>query len=346
MSGQSPGTGVAELIRSFDPTQRGELYHGLLATARPDQPTEAVLVVAGDELLWLDPAAPDRPMRRVSLASEAGGLRSVRVQTDAGRNTVLVGAGRGMHVLHGDNPPQTYIYDPPTPVRGGFNSAVQVGDRLFATHSEIGVVEWSPTTPAGVRRWESDVPTTARSVRDIQPDETGRLWFCVDDRVIGRDPSDAPASIAWRAPATVTALHVCDGRAIAGLKDGRLVSWLVGAPDGMETLRGSTGRAVESLARIAGGGVERLVVADGHVHVDVRVIGDSHSAEYRASQPIKWAFGADDWLVGVNEGRDQVIVWRPESPEEPAAWVSIGRLCGRSIQDVALLPAASVSAQS
>jgi len=53
--------------------------------------------------------------------------------------------------------------------------------------------------------------------------------------------------------------------------------------------------------------------------------------------PIKWAVAGEDCLVGVGEGRDQLYIWRPGEPEAPAAMVSVGRLCGRSIQDVALL---------
>ena len=48
------GSTVADLIRTFEPTRRGALYEGLAALNRPAGRTEAVLVVAGEEILAFD----------------------------------------------------------------------------------------------------------------------------------------------------------------------------------------------------------------------------------------------------------------------------------------------------
>jgi len=116
-----------------------------------------------------------------------------------------------------------------------------------------------------------------------------------------------------------------------------LPAWTTAAPVEAEPIRPPGGGPVHSLVWMSGGGVPRLLIADKRPALSLYVLGDAYHAEYRASQPLRWAAAADDLIVAVNEPRDQIILWRPEEPEEPLAAVSIGRLCGHSVQDVALL---------
>jgi hypothetical protein len=73
-----PGVTLRDLIRTFDPVERGELYAGLLATTQPTVRTQALLAVAGRQLLWVDPRAWNgafgwHGMRRLSAGR--GGMR-------------------------------------------------------------------------------------------------------------------------------------------------------------------------------------------------------------------------------------------------------------------------------
>ena len=332
------GAGIGDLIKSFDPTQRGEFYHGLLASAKTARPTRAILVVAGDELLEFDPSEMKQPRRRVSLSSPLGGLRSVRAATIGGEQAILVGAGRGVHrVAVEGGLAASYACPTEGAPRGGFNAAVIIGDSLAATHSELGLVRWSIQSPGTAECCLADLTAGVKTVRDIQIDAAGRAWLSIDDKVVQWRPDEPTATRVLRMPGAVTALLVCDEGIFAGLSDGRIVRRPHAEVDELEIVRGPGGGAVQALGRVAGGGVPRLVVAAGAAQVDLLVIGDASRAEYRAPLPIKWAVAGEDCLVGVGEGRDQLHIWRPGEPESPAATVSIGRLCGRSIQDVALL---------
>ena len=184
----------------------------------------------------------------------------------------------------------------------------------------------------------ANVTAGTRAVRNVQLDDAGRLWFSADRRVVGWSPDESAPPILLPAPAVVTALLVADGRVHAGLDDGRVVRWEIADPSQMETLRGPADHAVHSLCWTAGGGIPRLLVADGRPQLDYQVLGDAYLGTYACDQRLRWGLAAEDCILGVNDRRDQLFLWQPDSPQQPAACVSIGRLCGRSIQDITLLP--------
>ena len=340
MAGEQPGVAVADLIKSFDPAQRGALYEGLATLQQPACRTEAILVVAGDELLRFDPTDPGRPSRRYRLTSGAGPLRSIRPANDGSKQTLLVGARRGVHLVDPeDGLRQTCTFDTQTEPRGGVNAAVLLGDHLYATHSEIGLIRWNRCQPNDHTLCLADVTRGAKAIRDVQADETGRLWLSVDDRVVGWTPDKETPPTLLSAPAVVTALLVADGFAWAGLDDGGVVRWPIADPAEMETLRGPSGNAVGSLDWTRGGGVPRLLIADGRPHLDLQVLGDAYVGEYRCEHKLRWGLGAEDWIIGVNDRRDRVFAWRLDSPQQPTTTIPVGRILGHSVQDIALLPA-------
>jgi len=159
----------------------------------------------------------------------------------------------------------------------------------------------------------------------------------VDQSAVGWRPDDAGPPIRLTALCEITALLSTCSDVVAGLRDGTVLRWLGAQADGAQTVRSATGSAVRSLAWLSGGGVGRLLVGDGSPHLDLLVLGDSFRGEYRCGQNLRWGFAAEDLVVGVNDRRDQLFTWRIDDPETPVAGVSVGRLTGHSIQDVAML---------
>lgn len=337
MADKNKGSSLVELIGAFDPTQRGGLYQALLARQKSKGQKKSILVVAGEELLWFDPGAPGKPTRRLSLSSDAGSLRSVRTATWEGKPVVLVGAKRGVHLLQTEQDPrQTYAFDVPKDLRGGVNAAAIFGEHLYATHSEVGLIQWTLRKTDQFEMPHAEVFAGAKSVRDVRADEKGLVWMAVDRRVVGIDPAPESKPVEMMAPASVTALTLADGGVYAGLENGQIVTWRIGSPEIRDSLRAACGSAVESIDYLEGGGVPRLLVADRRPYLEMMIPGDAVSTKYAAGQPMRWALAAGDWVVGVNDRRDQLIFWRNEDPAEPAAVVSIGQLCGHSVQDMAV----------
>lgn len=349
MAGESGEARVAELIRTFDAGQRAQLYAGLLAQPASRR-TALILLVAGDELLAVDPASPHQLAWRRRLEGDIGPLRSVRVMESGDERTVLVGARRGVYLLNGEfSLTRQFAFDKPASPRGGVNAAILVDASVYATHSEAGLRRWAvrpvPGEAGGDAAADKGTPcleqltTGAKSVRDVQSDGGGAIWFSIDSRVAGWRPDSAEAPVLLTAPAEVTALCVADGWVCAGFKDGSIFRWPIRAPHDLTELRGPTGHAVESLHWLAGGGIARLLAADRRPVLDLLVIGDAYRGEYRAAAPLRWAWASDDWIVAANDNRDRLLLWRPSEPQSPAAVVPVGQLCGNTIQDAAVLAA-------
>jgi hypothetical protein len=336
---QQPGVAVADLIKTFDAGQRGALYEGLMEANQPQRRTEAIIAVAGDELLWFDPAKPGRPTRRRDLSSDAGALRSVRLAGDGGERVLLVGAQRGVHLVGlDDRPHRTFMLDAPSEVRGAVNAAVLLGDHIYATHRDFGLVRWGRDRAEKHELCLGEVTGGAKSVRDVQADGAGRLWFGVDDRVVGWSPTGDESPVILSAPAVVRVLLVAECWVIAGLQNGGIVRWSTSDPTDREEIRGPTGDAVRSLDWCRGGGVPRLLIADLGPQLDLQVLGDSYRGEYRSRWRIRWGFAGEDIIVGVSDIYDRLLIWRMDAPNEPAASISVGELLQLDIQDVALLP--------
>lgn len=337
------GTPLAELIRAMEPVQRGGLYQALLAR-KGERKAERLVVVAGQDVLWIDPASPREAVRRLNLSSDAGPLRSVRAARWEGRPVVLIGARNGVHLLETEQDPRrSYGFRVERALRGGVNAATIVGERLYGTHSEAGLISWALRRGGEAEFLLSETLSGAKSVRDAHADEGGRLWLAADDRVIvvstGADGAvdSAAEPIVLPAGGEVSALAVADGGAYAGLGNGAIVHWPAADAKARDVIRAGTGDRVTSLAWLPGGGVPRLLAADRRPYVEMMVIGDVSSAKYAARHAVVRAGASEGWVFGVNERRDQVMLWRVEDPAEEAGVIAVGRMCGESVQDVAIV---------
>ena len=346
LADKSPDLSLADLVRTYSERDRGALYQALWR-ASPEQCLRWAVVAAGEELLFFDPANWESPVRRRSLASDAGPLRSVTVTTDeAGRTVLLVGAARGVHVLEPDAeaPRATYLFNLPAGqrLRSGVNSAALGGGRVFATHSQMGLVVWPADQPTMFVELLADLTEGAKSVRHAQVLD-GRLWLTAENCVI-----HTPLDQIWEAEATrlegstsrLTALAVHPPDVYAGNEDGQILHWSLDDEGGptLKVVRSSSGRPIESIDVLWAGGVQRVLFADGSTALNAQVLGDSYLCRYDAKeQRVRRAAAAGDWLVAMNEHRDRLLCWRPNDPDAPAATVHVGRICGRSIQDLCVV---------
>ncbi len=341
-----PGVTLRDLIRTFDPAERGELYSGLLAASQPTGRTQFAVVVAGNEIIWFSPNEPQQPVRRVTLDSSVGPLRSVRMQALPNGIAILVGAARGVHRLDANgNVLHTYRFTSEKPLRGGINAAAIAGDGVLATHSEVGLIAWQRDDPESASFPLADLVRGASTVRDVQVDIDGAAWFAVGPAVIAWKPGDATATAQRHLPGRVESLLVGDTLVAAGLDDGRVLTWPRVLADRTEArmIRPPTGDGVHSLGLIHASGIDRLLVADGRPLLDLLVADDTYRVEYHAPEPVRWGWAASDIVVAAAERRDRLFVWPTREPSAPAATIQVGRLCGHSIQDALLIPAAATA---
>ncbi len=341
-----PELSLADIIRSFAPAQRPALQHVLLAQRDGRSEPETLAIVAGEEVLWFDLAEPNQPRRRVNLASAAGPLRSIRVGRMGDQSVLLVGARRGVHMLRpdGERLALGLLPDGIEPT-GGVNSATLLGNHLYATHSEFGLARWEVVRTGGhAAELQNavfclpDLVRGAAAVRAIQADGGGRLWFCVDDRVIEWLPEMDSPPIQRKASAEVTALAIGDGVVFAGTRSGVIQQWSLSCgDDAPRTLRANGGQRVHSLDWLAPDAVPRLLIAEDQYGLTMAIVGEDAEITYRADQRIRWGRAGPASVVGVNDRRDHFILWSLDFTDAPTAAVAIGRICGRSVQDLAVI---------
>ena len=344
LAAASPDVDLPELLRTFSERQRGELYEALFAAEAPSTKTQWVVAAAGDELLFFDARTLGAPTRRLKVAGAAGPVRSIQTANHGnGDRALLVGAATGVYVwkVDRDSPELTLLVVDAPPVRGGFNAAALLGERLFATHSELGLCEWRLGEPTSATRRFASMTDQAKTVRDVEFLD-GDLYFAVDDRVLctrADDRSDTPAHIFTGSGSAVTVICPTAEGLFAGNSDGDILRWTAGRDAEPELIHRGMNRAAESLWVLSTHGVRRLVFTDTSSRIHVRVLGDSFTCAYEAGgQTLRRVEAAPDLLVATNDLRDRLICWSSGQPDQPIATINVAALCGRSIQDACLVP--------
>ena len=343
---RTPQTDLADLVKAFPESQRSELYHALFASAQPTARTAWIVVVAGDEVLFYDPQQPGSPRRRLPVCGEAGPVRSVQLAATptTGRWVALLGAATGVYVLPPDasGPTETFVVPDAPPVRGGFNAVALVGERILGTHSELGLVEWSTDGPKAAQPRFTQLTSLAQAVRCLQR-ANGELYCSIDDRVARwpvADRADVPAVLYPASGARVTALCPSNHGLYVGDRRGQVWRWASPTDTSPQLVHAGRGKPAESVLLRTTAGVPRLIFTDNSSYVYARVLADNYTCHYEApGWSLRRVAVADDLVVATNDLRDRLICWRPGQPSTPYAIIPVSALCGRSIQDVCLVPA-------
>lgn len=343
---RSPDHDLADWLRTFPETERGDLYAALLRVDDTRAATTRWVVAAsGRELLFFSPDALGSPVRTVEVPESIGPVRSVQLHVDASdEQRLFVGASRGLYEMPLDGDLRadiiTYATDPGARVQGGVNASALAGDHVFASHSELGLLCWKrggadaacPVLPNHMRN--------ARAVRCVCFFD-GRLCFSIDERVcmLPADALDAEPDELTGSRSLITALCPSADGVYAGNADGEVLHWPAGRRDQPQVLHAGRRRSAESVALLDFGGLKRLFYTDTSLAVFARVMGDTFICRYEAAgQTVRRAEVAPDLIVGTNDVRDRLIFWRPGRPGTPLGVVSVARLTRHSIQDVCLVP--------
>jgi len=345
MAKTSPEVQLPDLIRSFSQQHRGEVYTALFSSPGTTSRTQWVVVAVGEELLYFDARSLGVPNRRFTVVGAAGPVRSIQAFADAaGRPVLWLGAAAGVYRWPIDRAqPDEVFLVPGTPaVRGGFNAVAVGGDRIWASHSELGLYEWTTAAPADGRSKFESMTRGASSVRHVQV--CGADAFCsIDDRIVrwpAEGVADRPTGVYTGSGSALTGLCSSGESLYAGNSDGEVLHWSVERQHPPEQIHRGRGRPAESVCVLPSHGVRRLLYTDTSPYVHAQVIGDTFACRYEAGgQTLRRVECAADLLVATNELRDRLIVWSPGRPDRPIDTIGVAALCGRTVQDVCLVPA-------
>lgn len=222
--------------------------------------------------------------------------------------------------------------------RTGFNASVRVGDRIYATHSQLGFWWWpidDPLNSHAPLRPEGGSPKSIRGVADAGD---GRVAFAADEVVYLYDA--AQDRLMPRAPvgAEVTNLAVRDGWVYVSTARGMILrDRLDGSQEVWEVVHRAAG-AIESLAIRRWNDLFELVIPAGMqgvlaVYPDEQVVAKLLSAPF----PIRRAWACDDCVLALDDQRERLIVMNLNMPERAGRDVPIARMLGRSVQDACII---------
>lgn len=330
-----------ELLPALSPLERGRLLENLWRIT-PDRLTaQAIVIVAGDAVLWLDPAAPETVQRRATLPEDLGGLRSVAF--DAVRKWLLVGAARGVWAVHAETGDVLDRYEAPdagTP-RTGFNAVAVAGDAVYATHSQLGCWRWPLGDAAQadcLLKLENGIP---RTVRAITPAADGTLLFAADSAVYRYSPEQHSVQTLGEVGDVVHALATIEDQVFAGAAGGGLYRASLREPRTWQLVQRFR-EPLESVHARRWQDLIELVVPAGAegicgVYADENLV----ARLMEAPTPVRRAWACDDLIVGLTTARDKLIVLNANLPERQTHAVPLARLMGHSIQDACLIVGAA-----
>lgn len=352
MAAASPDVSVGELIRQFGQDERGQLYRSLSRSVGSTGRCEWLVVAAGNELVWLDPNAPDRPGRRQRIEVPGGAIRSVRLVVGAEGERLLAVGGMSAAVLMDAGTGEirsTLTWELPgeTSVRGGINSIALSDDALVATHSELGARVWRLETPDVSQPLLDDLTRGAGVVRHAQTDPHGHLWLSIDATVIrlaGDDPLAGTPTTYTGSTAPISSLVAVDGAVYAGNERGQVVHWSIDHPDRCEIVYAGGKGQCRSLSMTTATGIARLGLTDDSDAVKELIVGDTVVDRYVAGgDRLKQAWWAGDRIAAVNDQRSRLYVWRVGRPDAPSGVADIGHLCSNRAQDVCAFAASEAA---
>jgi hypothetical protein len=226
------------------------------------------------------------------------------------------------------------------------NAAALAGQRLLATHSEVGLLSW-PIEGGAMQPLLESKTAGARTVRFITSNEDGWVWLTADDIVYTFRGAGDEVQAYRGAGSPISALVVDRQGVFAGTQAGDVWRWPPGRASEPEQLVCGAGRAVGGLSFVETGGIGHLVYADGSAGLHAKVLGDSYVCRYESGgPPIVWALAGEDLLIGVNDPPDTLVLWRPHEPAEPITRIPVGRQASQFLRDVDRWAAPAAANQS
>lgn len=336
-----------ELLPSLSPLERGQLLENLWRITPDRRKAASILVVAGEELIWLDPDNPQSILRRTALAADRLGLRSVAF--DAPRGSLLVGAATCVLDVSAESGEVRRRYDvPPRALesaasagpgpRTGFNAAAVVGEHLFATHSQLGCWSWPLSGGDGAACLLAPESGTPRTIRGVTA-AGARVLFAADDCVQAYDPADGTLSVLAAADDTIHCLAALDDQLFVGTADGKLLRLDLRSPDDWWVPYRASAPIETIQPRRWNDLVELVVPAGASGVVGVYAEQNVVCRLLESPSPIRRAWASDDLIVALSHHRDRLVVLNSRSPQRGGRDVSLPRLVGNAAQDVCIVTA-------
>lgn len=307
------------------------LTGGELATDESDPITRRIHCVIGKRVLAFDPSTnlhPEVPKEVYDTElGNLGYLRSVRVQKLAGaaQETMFAGAQRGVYRIEGERRTE-YVFPIEPEGKGGANAVAYFDGRIYATHSELGLVEWP--LEGGEKKGRflcKDATAGQSSTRGAVVGPDGRLYFSAGNDVFALDvATGADKPVRYKgSDDSVTSFCLARKELVAGNKNGRIYRWDLddpGSPDEFPVKKANPIYMIRP-ARIAG--QHFYVIGSKDFTVTAAAPDKDLFREYHAREEIRWVDAAADFVTGISRAGYKVFCWDVRKQSEPVLTIRV-----------------------
>jgi hypothetical protein len=302
-----------------------------LTTDETDPITRRVHCVIGKRVLAFDPSTnlhPEVPKEVYDTEDGTlGYLRSVRVQkvSGAATETVFAGAQRGVYRIEGDKKHE-YVFPSEPEGKGGANAVAYFDGRIYATHSEMGLVEWH--LDGGEKKGRflcKEVTVGQSSTRGAIMGPDGRLYFSTGNDVFALDvATGAEKPVRYKgSDDSVTSFCLAKKELLAGNKNGRIYRWDLddpGSPDEFPVKKANPIYMIRP-ARIAG--QHFYVIGSKDYTVTAAAPDKDLYREYHAREEVRWVDAAADFVTGISRAGYKVFCWDVKKQSEPVLTIRV-----------------------
>jgi hypothetical protein len=302
-----------------------------LGTDETDPITRRIHCVIGKRVLAFDPSTnlhPEVPKEVEDTEDgKLGYLRSVRVQKigSSGQETTFAGAQRGVYKIEAGKRVE-YVFPTEPEGKGGANAVAYFDGRIYATHSEMGLVEWP--LEGGEKKGRflcKEVTAGQSSTRGAIMGPDGRLYFSTGNDVFALDVttgSDKPVKYKGSED-SITSFCLAKKELIAGNKNGRIYKWDLDDPGSPDEFPVKKSNPIYMIRPCKIAGQLFYVIGSKDFTVTAAAPDKDLYREYHAREEIRWVDAAADFVTGISRAGYKVFCWDVKKQSEPLLTIRV-----------------------
>jgi hypothetical protein len=326
---------IFKRIAGVDPADQAESLRLLLLSSSRAGTAVSLWAVAGPHLLKIDAADSDGAAPRGEIFTPPpllGPLRSVQRGVVDGKSVLLLGARSGVLVVDPQSPNDAVVYaDPSITSSLGFNAVAVVGERIWATHGEAGLVGWDLAQrdqPAAAVRPDGFAP------RNLCAGDGNRVVFSSDHRLFEAGPDGALREVEDAGRSPILAIVREDASTLVTIhEDGHLLR-----RQGHDLRTISRARRTGKILAAAGlpwlGSIRLLLATEqGPLHC----VGMDDELVTQFLSPhggLRQAAAVADRVAAVSADRQRIVIWPSWDGRAPAAEIHVAAIARHRVADV------------
>lgn len=307
---------IRRMCQNVDGAVVSELMNLLqkrMSAAPPPFPQMSVAyAISGKSLITYEHPA-GRKLRKVLPQS----LRCVKLVPGAS-NALLLGGKTEVYYVKGGSVVSTFqTVAGPAEIKGGYNSVILMKNRVFATHSELGIRMWDfteGTVPDCVQIMK-DVTGTAKTVRCLTP-ANGDIMVAAGNSIARFNVDSGKVAASYSQPhSNVTQFIVIGDYILAGTEDGFIVKWAMSEPKSPVDVL-STDGAISRIHASEVLGIPHVFYSSGKNWVRARWpdVSIDTSFETKAGVRVKSFTISKKLLVAGSHSSPEILFWHVDHP--------------------------------